>query len=56
MDDEREDRRREDSSARDEQPRAKLLEVADQLDFLTVRKAPGELHFSTPRSGDPRLS
>ena len=56
MDDEREDRRREDGSARDEQPRAELLEMADELDFLTVCKTPGELHRSTPRSGGPRLT
>src|SRR5581483_439359 len=46
MDGEREDRGGEDGSARDKDPRAKLLEVPDQFDFLAVRQPTRKTHSS----------
>jgi hypothetical protein len=50
----REDRRREDGSARDEQSRAELLEMADELDFLTVNETARQPHCATPQSAQRR--
>ena len=44
MEGERDDRGDEDGSARDKDPRAKLLEVTDELDFLTVGQATRKTH------------